>query len=565
MTSVPELEAAKRKAHEIFSKADAALHKGSVTAEERDHILQHYYGTTDEREAIGAIDDAIAELRGTPRVDKSIALVAAFGFLMLSLFGVLFYATGGITGAIVLEITEVNQTYTGDAAIPLLLNGTTRINVSGLASGAGDATITLHHEGIAYTLYEYRNAASVTPHASMRRHYSAGEQVSFNATNLSSAYLDDGAQTTLLEGTTMSGLAPGQYTIKLIINDTELSQESLAFTVHAGEILVSEEFNTCGEACGVDLTGKATIDITLAGADVTLERIILTTQENNPPRLVADIPDASGIGNATVGLAGVFADADGDSLIYDSTHHDGNAETFDGETFTVSGPAGTYTYIIYASDLVDLSPSNIFSVTILAEETADTPINETPLNETPAEIPANTTGLPAVPDSTSNVTVNETNSTANETPDPCLDPNINARPETCFAGYVDDVYEEVVAPLRDRRQGVVGRFGRYGNLIIRGTLQEGSAAAPESEDFVLGYTEQDGYSEQFIATAWIDSETGDLHLRGVVHEEQPGLMPPQYGSYIVQNPNGLILAYFDERTGDLYLRGNLVQLGRVGP
>ena len=39
MTSLPEFEARKRKVHEVFSKADAALHKGIVTKEQRDAIL----------------------------------------------------------------------------------------------------------------------------------------------------------------------------------------------------------------------------------------------------------------------------------------------------------------------------------------------------------------------------------------------------------------------------------------------------------------------------------------------------------------------------------------------
>lgn len=186
--SIPELEAQKKKIHEVFSKADAAVHHGKATQAQRDALLTHYYGTASEREAVAKIIEQIEDLRcDFTTAPRATALIVGFCAVMLSLFSVLFMSTGGITAAVV----------------------------------------------------------------------------------------------------------------------------------------------------GVT--------------------------DNTPPALIQSIPDFIGQ-TVEVDLSQYFSD--NNELLYESTDHKEVTETIQGSTFIVTGLPGTYTYIVYASDLAERTPSNIFSVTI---------------------------------------------------------------------------------------------------------------------------------------------------------------------------------------------------------
>jgi hypothetical protein len=97
--SIPELEQQRRKVHETFSKADAALQAGTLSKEEHTAILNHYFGTASEAAAIAKINEQREEYDSP--FTRSNALVGCFAVLMLSLFSALFFATGGITGLVV--------------------------------------------------------------------------------------------------------------------------------------------------------------------------------------------------------------------------------------------------------------------------------------------------------------------------------------------------------------------------------------------------------------------------------------------------------------------------------
>jgi hypothetical protein len=94
-------------------------------------------------------------------------------------------------------------------------------------------------------------------------------------------------------------------------------------------------------------------------------------------------------------------------------------------------------------------------------------------------------------------------------------------------------------------------------------LIQDATSEPSSGDFQLGYTQPEGFGERRVHTAWIDSETGNLYLKGQIFENQESLDPQQFNTFIIRNKFGMILGYFDELKGDLYLRGNIVQLGRI--
>jgi hypothetical protein len=170
---------------------------------------------------------------------------------------------------------------------------------------------------------------------------------------------------------------------------------------------------------------------------------------------------------------------------------------------------------------------------------------------------------------TTNETINETappGETITEPPvltDPCSIPDINQRPSYCFAGIEDKIYQDLSAPLENREGELLGRFNKFGNLIIKGLIVQEATGEPEADDFEIGYTETIDFMETTIYTAWISKATGNLYLRGGVREEQETLQPQQFDTFIIQNKLGIILAYFDERTGDLYIKGNIVQLGKI--
>ena len=118
-------------------------------------------------------------------------------------------------------------------------------------------------------------------------------------------------------------------------------------------------------------------------------------------------------------------------------------------------------------------------------------------------------------------------------------------------------------PVQNKKRERVGLFTRFGNLIIKGLLVQNATGEPDKDEFEVGFSETRNFEETRTSTAWIDTETGNMYLRGRIYENQEILNPSQFNTLIIRNKYGMILGYFDERKGDLYLRGNIVQLGRI--
>jgi hypothetical protein len=552
MTSLPELEAQRCKVQETFSKADAALHTGMITQEERDALLSHYYGTGTEQYVLSQLDSQIEKLRGDqdPPDHRTPALIIGFMLFMTAMFATLFLSTGGITGAVVFEENTTLPMITETTVMELNLANVTTVLVSGTATGIGNAIITLETGGESHTLYEYRRGSAETTHAGMERTwYTEGEDVTYSTTADSTYLMTE--QATLLDNTTITGLAAGKYTLKFLVNDTEIVlEETIGFIVASPGSLPDETFDSCGEACNTFLDGPAILRITIED-DATLQdaKMSLRMKTNSPPRLAKTIPDASGEDSVTMDMSAYFTDEDGDALFYDSTRHDGMTESWNGSILNVSGPVGTYTYIVYASDLADLTPSNIFSVTITTTEITE-PVENTP--EPSDEMSGNGTQIP----------INETNTTpeipATSAPETngtdtldCSAPNPNDRPLDCLNINATRFFEEDIF-LEDIDRQQVARITPIGNLLITGRVYKQSTAVPGQRDFNIGHSED----FQQITTIWIDSG-GNLHLRGTLHEENANIVPPS-GSYAVINRRGVYMAYANPQTGDLYLRGNVI-------
>ena len=562
--NVAELQERKQKIYQVLGKAEASLRTGEITQEQRDAVLISYFGTPNVYPLVSDIDAQIDKIQNAneSRVSKTTMLVIGFALFMVSFFAVLFYSTGGLTGAVVLE-HSVNTTYFSDAHINLTLSNAAHINISGAARGIGSVRITLTENGQTHVLYLFNNGSTSAHGALPRSYYATGEPVTFAAVHLSSAYLMTN-DAVLLNDTTIENLTPGNYTIKLIINDTLLSSEALPFTVTNTPI--TEPFNACGELCNSNITGNATVDIAITGnATVTINNILVSSEHNRPPQLDREIPDITANGTAHVDVSSAFSDPDGDQLYFDSSRHDGMTESVDNGILTATGAPGTYTYTVYASDLHELTPSNIFTITLLPEtapldvNTTNTTVNEA--NQTLNETVNGTVNQTVTP------IVNQTNATTNETvspptplspPSDCSEPDPNKRPLSCIQGNDSSYFRPEEIMLENKNAESVGQLTPIGNLLIKGTVVEHSTGNPRSNDYQLGYANADG---DFVPTVWIDSESGDLHLIGHLTEANGNIVIDN-GLSAIANRRGIVLALINRQTGDLIVRGNLIPYRR---
>lgn len=316
-------------------------------------------------------------------------------------------------------------------------------------------------------------------------------------------------------------------------------------TIAEGEpaATIYEFTELCSDTCNLGATTNPTLIIEVEpGSKLTIKEVTITRMtKNSAPEQTQSIPDmnlAAGQA-ASLSLDEYFADPEGDAIQYDMNEiPEVSAAILQSELSISSEAPGVYTAYIYATDGDQLVTSNTFTITVDAGEF----IAET--NET------------------TNETINET--IGEIITDPCANPDINQRPSICFVGVEEQAFEELNIDLQDKSRGTIGRFTRFGNLIIKGLLMENSAGSPQENDFALGYTEREGFDETRVNSAWISTETGNLHLAGRIYENQEELSPAQFNTFVIRNKFGMILGYFDEVTGDLYLRGNIVQLGRIG-
>jgi len=100
----------------------------------------------------------------------------------------------------------------------------------------------------------------------------------------------------------------------------------------------------------------------------------------------------------------------------------------------------------------------------------------------------------------------------------------------------------------------VADFDNFGNLFLKGTLdEESSHSAGSNDEFIV----EDSSSELAI----IDSTDGNMYITGQKHENQNmSLLSPE--GFIIKNSNGEVVAYIDDsgdESGHLYLAGKLYQ------
>jgi hypothetical protein len=516
------------------------------------------------------------------RKSKVLALGTAVIILIAAIMGLLYTTSGGLTGQMtghttvtrdVQKVVDFNQAFSQATETQLELSNIISFKISGKLEGTG-AKVKLRINGTDYLVADIVNpsignlktgtvqaTAEETPQYTIttdKSSYLPGESVTISITpdaENKSLYVSYGEQTQKLESNTYTPEVLGEYqAIVLITLPDNILRLETNFTV--GNETITEtpepappettgyEFTAlCAETCTIPLTTNPVLIIeptenstlTITGITTTQER------ENNAPVQVQVIPDMTIKQGETaiLELDKYFSDPDGDTIQYDLNEIPGINATIAQNTLTItSANLGVYIAYVYATDGDKLATSNTFEITVNPAETTSQG------QET-------------------NTTINETTPEPVITADPCTVGDINQKPSYCFAGIEDQVYQELSAPLENREGALLGRFNKFGNLIIKGLLVQGTTGEPATDDFKIGITETVDYKETTTYTAWISKETGNLYLKGIVHEEQEALQPPQFDSYTIQNKFGIVLAYFDERTGDLYLKGNIVQLGKI--
>ncbi|MDD9952763.1 MAG: hypothetical protein OXR66_00335 [Candidatus Woesearchaeota archaeon] len=582
--TLPQLEKKRQEIHKVFNKADTALKDGTISHYEHQKLLIAMFGTASEQEAIRNVHGKMHEIRTGKHDDfvhQTTLVVSSFFVLMLSFFTVMFFSTGGITGAVTIEM---NDLFTVNDTVNVTIDGVTKITANGVAQGVGDIVLTMRVNGESYVLYEYHvGGPVVTGHAFLEKsRFAVGETITFSASHVESAYLMTAEEAVPLgNATNITNLTAGTYTIKLIINDTNLSQEELPFTVVAPNTPVEPElFSSCGEACTVNLTGDAVLEITVVGASLSLDTVVLT--RGNSPPFAAAIEDVTAEELVVLNLHDVFVDPDGDELFFSTSNH-GIEEIVDG-ILTITGPPGTYPYIVYASDLQELVES-AFVVTLTGtneqivanttnatnstgnESTVnDTVSPNTTVNETISQnVTVNETGNTTQLNESINITlpVNVTGNQSNSTLPPavvatCDHPDINKRPIECLQLESAKYFQEQEIFITNAGRDHVARITPIGNLLLRGTYYEYDTFAAPATDYVVAYEDEYGND---VKTVWFDTATGNVHLTGRLYEEQTEA-DPVAGNFVLKNKKGIVLAWADVGAGDLYIRGNVIPYRR---
>jgi hypothetical protein len=585
--------------HTVFAKLDRALAAGDISKDEYAHYVGRVYGGKQEHDLLRELHEEERRLaagveasRRTPATRTPLIAAGLLLVILAAMASVLLLAPKASmpSGFAILDLvpntpSQVNAVYNQSSSVELNVTDITGLKVSGtLAGGAADVVLVAGSQR--YLVYHGDASTPAYSVSTEKESYALNEGVAVTVLPDSAEYtlwLTDstGTKTSVASGFVTS--AAGAYILDALINDSgTITKATTTFIIRddtdpskdvprapaAGSVSFKD---ACAESCLIPATGSTqlSLDIQLSPG-ATLSLASLDAEQpltNRPPALVAPVPDvnvAQG-DSATLNLGLYFADPENDPLTFDFMNAPGAQIGISSGLLTVTGlTPGSSQSVVYASDGSSLVQSNLFTITVTPSTSTTTPattenvtLNATPPNMTDisdgnitsVNITNGTTPLipPTTPQNGTNLT-----SLAN-VPLDCSSPDPNLRPVDCLNANAARLFEESIYwESIDRAQ--VARITPIGNLLIRGKVYEQSTGSAGRRDFRVSYTDADFRN---VPTIWVDSPTGDLHLRGSLHEENANLVPPP-GSYAVINRRGIYLAYADPVTGDLYVRGNVI-------
>lgn len=528
------------------------------------------------------------QLDDPSRKKKIVIFSTAAIILIITIIGIIFTTPGALTGYTIAtrevqQTTDFNQEFSQYTETELTLNNIIGLKISGVLEGTG-AKVKLRINGTDYLVAEITNPdaenlitgqvtgegteqvteeeAPLYTIATDKTSYALGETVTITITpetENKSLYVSYGEETNIIETNTYTPTEAGEYqAIALITLPDDILRLETNFTVLNESINETTPIETpettpepeptppetagyeftelCAETCNLPENSNPTLIIeTEENSKLRITQITtIQTKENQAPLQTQIIPDIILAPSQTtaLNLNEYFSDPDGDTVQYDMNEIPEIDATVNQNILTItSATPGNYTAFIYATDGDELVTSSTFQIIITSE--AELPIAET----------------------------NQSNETTQEAPTSiftdCNDPNPNLRPPECIEGNEEQYFKNVPIYFQNLDRVIVARVTAFGNIIIKGKLVENSQASPEPRDFKISYFINNGETE--VAAAWINTETGDLHIRGQVYEELFSILPTSQSAFLIQNKKGTNLAYFDRETGNLYLRGNLIQ------
>ena len=328
--------------------------------------------------------------------------------------------------------------------------------------------------------------------------------------------------------------------------------------------LIKEFNNLCTQTCALIGIDISQIIIEIETGELYIEKITYTQESEylgeGITQKVENIQIKKGE-NKTINAQNYFEE---ENLVFDAKSSEGYTHIVNqNEINFIAQKIGTWESIIYATNGTDLIVSNKFNITIteqeeqeIIEEPSIPDNNETITNETiTIDIPINETII-------GNETMIGNETITNETiigdiPG-CDYPDPNQRPLECIQNENTTYFQPEDLVLENTRGTTIARFTPIGNLLIKGDFVENSQEQAKTHDYQLGYVNNQG---EFIPTIWINSETGDLHLKGKLTESNSNIVMEQ-GLSAITNKRGILLATINRQTGDMKIRGNVVPYRR---
>ena len=542
-----------------LEQAQNALNKGLISQEEYNLLLKHDYGVAEPEKTHWTLITAV--------------------FTIIAVFGVFAFWGGTITGFAVFDMQDTlqGQVFTNSTQFVLEADNTTTIRISGWLRN-GTATVQAYYDEELYLIWggEARQTSLWTEKSS----YAINETIHVNVTGMSNYTLwlirEDGSRTPTSHEFSLT--SPGKYIIQALGFD---QTQQLALTIrddtntsiNQKRIPQISFTNECVDTCEIRMSNPEIIVTLSQGATLNITEFLITRPgENTAPIQLQDLPVVVVNETGSIELDDYFVDPDNEGLTYDISISGVEFELVGGYATFTGSVAGTYTGTVYVSDLRDLITSPI-TVEVIGEELNQTlpVVNETELNETinVTEPELNETINITQPElnETLNVTepvVNESIADINQTLDDqtsalvegCLARDPNKRPLECLEEANFFIEQNILLENVDR--AIVARFTPIGNLLIRGDIIENSQATPGSRDWSIGRLDSFG---DYTPTIWIDSETGDLHMRGRLVEANNNIVHEE-GLFGLTNQRGILLGKADRNTGDLTIRGNVIPFRR---
>jgi hypothetical protein len=574
---IKNLEAQKESIIKESAELDLKLQNNEVEHRDYEEKMATLLSGKGKEEALAAIDlrlIELMELQKAERQRKNNLMITvgstALLVLVLAVISFTFLKPGGLTGYVVADqpveqVHEFNQEYLTSSDTTLSYERLKGLKITGSIEGPG-AVVRLKTATREYLVANLTGTSAKTfTLTTDRKSYSVGESVIITINPeiaTKSVYVQKGENNTLLNETTFLPIEEGEYTIVAIITtENDILRLSLNFTVQnesqdntTNEVVSATEnmnentfSDLCQESCLLqEEENNPTISVELLeGSKLTISDLLtIEMQTPTQPVQVKTFADTNlNIGESkSYVLDEYFSNPSGGNLSYDVSQVQGVTAIVSTNILTLTGEVnGEYSAHVYATDGNSMLTGNDFKITVGSEVQNQT--NKTETSPTPET------------NETTNTTINQTITSAPTGPD-CNDPNPNNRPLSCIEGSEDEYFTPKIIYLENIDKAPVARVTTFGNLVIQGNLVQNSQSSPSSSDFRVSRSTPESESETTVA--WINSQTGDLHLKGSLYEEQIDLVPPNTDAFLVQNRKGTTLGYFDKASGNLYLRGNLI-------